>query len=160
MEVGLGGPRSEFRGRRRSTTLMSLLRNLCSFLVFTRSADRLTPTAAEAPQAREARGLSFFRAIGTVDRSERYSGLRTPTPPVPPQRYSGLRTPTPPVPPHGVRSEPPPLQDGGFFLCTVNAHLLISIVGTGEGDDLPEHSSDVDRSVLGARTEGPGNATQ
>jgi hypothetical protein len=111
---------------------MSLLRNLCSFLVFTRSADRLTPTAAEAPQAREARGLSFFRAIGTVDRSE---------------RYSGLRTPTPPVPPHGVRSEPPPLQDGGFFLCTVNAHLLISIVGTGEGDDLPEHSSDVDRSV-------------
>jgi hypothetical protein len=68
-------------------------------------------TAAEAPKLARPRGLSFIRAIGTVDRFERYSSLRTPAPPVPA--------------PRGVRSEPPPLQDGGFFhgRCTRTSSL-------------------------------------
>jgi hypothetical protein len=45
------------------------LRNLCSFLVFIRSADRLTPTArtaAEAPQAREAQAQQASDLIALV----------------------------------------------------------------------------------------------
>jgi hypothetical protein len=70
------------------------------------------------PKLARPRGLSFFQAIGTVDRSERYSGLRTSTP---------QSSPT------GFAAKPPPLRDGGFFYALVNTHLVVAIVGTGEG---------------------------
>jgi hypothetical protein len=52
------------------------------------------------PKLARPRGLSFFQAIGTVDRSE---------------RYSGLRTSTPQSSPHGVRSEAPAITRRGLF---------------------------------------------
>jgi hypothetical protein len=55
----------------------------------------------------------------------------------------------------GLRVPHPPIGFG-FFCALVNAHLLVAVAGTGEGDDLPEHSSDVDRSVTGRELKAQG----
>jgi hypothetical protein len=100
---GLTSAQVQFQSRPGDDSHGHSLRNLCSFLVFIRSADRLTPTArtaAEAPKLARPRGLSFFQAIGS--RSERYSGLRAPAPPSP---FTGFAA----APRHYRR---------GLFLCT------------------------------------------